>query len=156
MAVLLRKSSGSLDWPIWPIGVTDDDKLSLMHDKWWPIIHKNCIRMAIYLWKGSSKQIVKHNVIIANGLTRGEQPVFFVDVVSEITTPMSCEHKTKELLKIQRKISRFHTSRVRRFICVSRHLVVLKFLNTNHWRAESRKEQVCTNRIYCSQHQQST
>ena len=127
-----------------------------MQGEWWSIIHKNGIRMAIYLCKGSSKQIVEHNAIIANSLNWGEQPVFLWMLLVRLLLLSHREHKAKELLKIQRRVSRVQSSRFRRFICVNRHLVVLEFLNTNHWRAESNNEQVCTNRIYCSQSQQST
>ena len=87
--------STSLDGPIWPIGVTEDDKLSLKHGEWVSIIHRNGIRRAIYLGKGPSKQIGEHKAITANRLNRGEQPVFFVDVVSEISTPVSSRNQAR-------------------------------------------------------------
>ena len=65
--------STSLDGPIWPIDVTEDDKLSLKHGEWLSIIHKNSIRRAIYLGKGPSEQIGEHKAITANRLNRCEQ-----------------------------------------------------------------------------------
>ena len=95
--------------------MTEYDILSLMQGEWWSIIHKNGIRMAIYLCKGSSKQIVEHNAIIANSLNWREQPVFLWMLLVRLLLLSHREHKAKELLKIQRRVSRVQSSRFRRF-----------------------------------------